>query len=313
MAINNISDPKRSEAVAIVTGAAGILGPGICEELQYAGWKVAGVDYSTEKFSEFEKINHRIHPADFCIACDLARRSECFRVVQKISEQLGPPGLLINNATGQVSAAPSFRDMDETYCDGLLRVDLLAPIYLAQAAHEALAANRGLIVNMSSVLINNLGPGRMMYTAAKAAAEKLTESLAQELAPQGIRVNALRIGSIAGDAFLRPALQKLPRDLARRLHDDIMERHFSELACAVSLTGRVGVPADAGKMIAYLASAAGEFINGAVIPIDGGFSLLQQQEAYSVRKGLTLVRQWLADPEGETRKWLREQNISYEV
>lgn len=299
--------------VALVTGAAGILGPALCEELQSCGWKVAALDLDVGKFSEFEKINGHPHPADGCFCGDLAQRAECFRLMGEVSERLGPVGLLVNNATGQIGPTPGFDDMEESYCEGLLRVDLLAPLYLTQAAKSSLAARRGLVINISSVLVNNLGPGRMMYTAAKSALEKLTESMAMELSPLGIRVNALRVGSIAGDAFLRPALQLLPPDLAGLLREDILSRHLEEVAPASSLTGRVGSASDIGRMIVFLASPAGEFINGAVVPVDGGFSLLQQQEAYGVREGLGLIRRWLGNPKGETRNWLKEKGIGYEI
>lgn len=302
--MNQSSPSAERGRVALVTGAAGIIGPGICEELQAAGWKIAAAEFNHENFAEFEKINGHPIRADLLVSGDLSKREECFHLVREVTDALGSIALVVNNATGQITAPPPFAELDEAACDRVLRVDLLAPIYLSQAANADLEMNRGLIVNLSSVLIHNLGPGRMIYTAAKAAVEKLTESLAIEFRDQGIRVNALRVGSIPGDSFLRPALRMASPKVARRLHTEIMQRFVQEISSASALSGRAGRSSDIGKMIAFLASPSGEFINGAVIPVDGAFSLLQQMEAYSNCKGLDLIRQWTENPKGELEKWL---------
>ncbi len=291
--------------MALVTGAAGIVGPGICRELQEAGWKVVAADYNEACFARHDRMHSEPVPADLRLTADLSNREECRHLVAEASHQIGPIGLLVNNATGFSRREP-LAEIDEAACKRVFGVDVLAPLYLSQAATEDLALTQGLIVNISSVRINNVVPCSLLYFAAKAAVEKMTEALAVELSPRKIRVNAIRIGAIPGDAFLRVAIESIPPSLGAELYADILPRHLED-SRGHSLTGKVGRPSDIGRIIAYLASPAGEFINGAILPVDGGYSLVQQQRAATAFSGGTVAQQWITDTQGELQKWLKER------
>jgi NAD(P)-dependent dehydrogenase (short-subunit alcohol dehydrogenase family) len=297
--------------VALITGAAGIIGPEIARILKEAGWKIAAADYSKANFERHRVLQGTNLDADLCLIGDLARREDCVHLVEETTARLGPLGLLVNGATANTQQAP-LAALDEATVDRLLRVDLLAPLYLSQAAAAGLGETRGLIVNLSSVRVHDIVPGNLLYTVAKAGLEKMTEALAVELAPLRVRVNAIRIGAVPGNAFLRAAADLLPPELAAKLQADILPAHTA-LGSRYSLTGRAGLASDIGNMIAYLASPAGEFINGAVLPVDGGFVLSQQANSRQPAGEPSLSARWANDPRGELRKWLQEKGLADEA
>lgn len=287
--------------VALVTGAAGIIGPGICEELKADGWLVVAADYAEENFSSYQEIHGHALRADLCLAADLARPSERTRLIEETRRRLGPIRLLINNATAKSKAMP-FAEITAEYAERFLQVELLAPLQLSQEATLDLAEG-GQIINISSVLIHNIRPGNLLYASAKAGFEKMTESLAVELASKNIRVNCLRIGAVPGDAFLREALRMVPTDVARALREDILPRHYQAVGASSTLSGEAGRPSDIGKMIVYLASPAGRYINAAVLPVDGAFSLAQQQRAAEREQAQSVAASWAEDPVRSLDSW----------
>ena len=244
-----------STKVALITYAAGIIGPDICAALQKAGWKVAAVDRDREKFSVAEKALGHPFPADLQLTGDLAQREDCLRFVEQSRRGLGPLSLLIHGT--HASQCRPFAEIDEALWERVMRVDISAPFYITQEAAPDLAETRGLIVHLSSARVNNVVvPGSLPYIVAKAAMEKMVECLAVELAPQGIRVNGIRIGAVFGDGVFRAAMDLLPPDLAARLRAELLPR-FRESLRGCSLIGGTGFPSDIASMILYLASPGG--------------------------------------------------------
>jgi NAD(P)-dependent dehydrogenase (short-subunit alcohol dehydrogenase family) len=140
----------------------------------------------------------------------------------------------------------------------------LAVTGCATAIRRFLAAGAGAIVNVSSHQARRPVRGALPYATAKAAIEGLTRALAVDYGPRGIRVNAVALGSIATEryrAFLsgqRPEAAAQTKDQMRTLHP----------------LGRVGLPEEVAAAVGYLLSPDASFINGAVLPIDGGRSVL---------------------------------------
>jgi NAD(P)-dependent dehydrogenase (short-subunit alcohol dehydrogenase family) len=299
--------PALREKVALVTGAAGIIGPDICSSLKEAGWKVAAADLRREGFALYENTRHRSFPADLQLSADLAHRTECLGLIDE-ARSLGPLALVVHGATGSIRRP--LAQLDEATCERLLHIDVFAPLYLAQAARADLAKTRGLIVHLSSVRLQAIEPGTLLYSVAKAAVEKMVECLAIELAPQGVRVNGIRIGAVSGDAFLRPAMALLPPELATRLREEIMPLHL-EAAKGYALTGRAGSPLDIAEMILHLVSPAGMFINGAILPVDGAFNLVRSMGAFPPES--PHIKLWYENPREQVQKWLKEKGISHEV
>ena len=298
-----------TRSLALVTGAAGIIGPSICRELKNHGWTVAAAGRSLESFERHRQFHNEPHPADAFFAADLSDAAACARMVREVEEQTGPVALLVNNATGNTNPPASFEEATPDYCLQVMQVDVLAAVYLSQAALPSLRSNHGQIINVSSVRARHFYRGSFIYAAAKAALETLTEAMAFELQDEGVRVNDVRVGAIPGDAFLRPALEKLEPALAARIHAEVMAAHHTEsqksgLPC--------GTPQDIAKVIAFLASPAARFINGAIIPVDGAFGAanaglaVEGIKARPKHADVTVHDLWYKEPERALAEWMNK-------
>lgn len=299
--------------VALITGAAGIIGPGVCAALKADGWLVAAADYDKGGMERYERFHGQPFPADLRLEGDLCRESDCRRLVEETVARFGRLDLLVNGATAEPSAQSLMETTVESF-EKTLKVDVLAPVVMIQAAAEALSAAHGAVINFSSVLLRTVPEGRLRYVVAKAAVEGMTEVLAYELAPKNIRVNVIRIGSVAGDAFLRPALNLLPPKLAAELYREVMPQHL-ECSKNNSLVGGIGTPEHIGSAVVYLMSPAGEYINASILPVDGAFNLVQIKRGRNRGSwsGNPVLQHWSSNPKEAVKGWLKAKGIEYEI
>jgi 3-oxoacyl-[acyl-carrier protein] reductase len=186
---------------------------------------------------------------------DLTKSAEVLRTVRGAEAHFGRIDILVNNAGGLLGRH-SLVDMPEAFFHDVMNVNALTTFLCCQAAAPGMIARRqGAIINLTSLAAHNGGgPGASVYSAAKAAVLALTKAYARELAPHGIRVNAVSPGLIGGTPFHRTFTSP---------------EAFAATIKTIPL-GRAGEPDDVAKVIAFLAGDGASFVAGETIEINGG-------------------------------------------
>jgi NAD(P)-dependent dehydrogenase (short-subunit alcohol dehydrogenase family) len=252
--------------VALVSGG----GTGIGEAIAYAFARAgAAVAISGRRRGVLDAAAVSLAPDAanrvLAIAGDVADRADCERMVGETVARFGRLDLLVNNAG--VSRGGPLGSMTEQTIHELIDIDLKGPIFLTQAALPALAragaARRASILNISSSVTVHPVPNYSVYSAAKAGLDMLTRCWAIELAPARIRVNAILPGIVRTPVFE----SMLPKEA--------IETHLARFEKLTPL-GRIGTPEDVARLALFLASPASEWTTGAVIPLDGGLSLVSE-------------------------------------
>lgn len=245
---------KLNGKTALVTGASRGLGQGMALALAEAGADIAGLDRggSDEIAKAVQALGRRYHP----IPCDLRTASvaELNETVAGVVAALGSLDILVNNA-GIIRRAPAI-EFSESDWDDVLNINLKATFFLSQAAARVMIAQgRGKIINIASMLSFQGGIIVPSYAAAKSGVAGITRALANEWAKHGLNVNAIAPGYMATDntAALRANPDRAP---------GILERIPA---------GRWGTPDDLKGVVVFLASAASDYMNGAIVPVDGGW------------------------------------------
>lgn len=240
--------------VALVTGASRGLGQGMALGLAEAGADIAGLGREAcgETCDLVRALGRQFHD----VTCDLGVTGpeELTGVVEAVVAQLGGLDILFNNA-GIIRRAPIF-EFSEVDWDDVLQINLKAIFLLSQVAARHMAAQGGgKIINIASMLSFQGGILVPSYTASKSGVAGLTKALANELAPHNINVNAIAPGYMATDNTA-----PLRADPVR--NEAILERIPA---------GRWGEPTDLQGVAVFLASAASDYLQGAIIPVDGGW------------------------------------------
>jgi meso-butanediol dehydrogenase / (S,S)-butanediol dehydrogenase / diacetyl reductase len=231
--------------VVVITGAASGIGHATAELFRDAGDQVFGLD-----------IAPTVPDGVTFVECDVAHRASVDAAIAQCA-QAGRIDVLANVA-GVVQFG-RFEEITETEWDRVHAIDLKGPFHTMQAALPHLRASRGCIVNVSSVAGNKPQGYTTAYSAAKGGLTMLTRSLALELAPERIRVNAICPGTVDTPIVAQVA-EIYPEDLDPRVADRLM----------MMLPGRAITPAELGSAIVYLASPEARMITGAVLAFDGG-------------------------------------------
>ncbi|HEV3004846.1 MAG TPA: SDR family NAD(P)-dependent oxidoreductase [Pirellulales bacterium] len=248
---------------ALVTGAAMGIGRAIAESLAANGAAVALVDWAGEEAAAAarELVAAKRRAAAF--VADVANANRMNEVARQAAEQLGPIGILVNNAG--INTAHDRRPIHEYSSDdwhNILRVDLTGVFVTSQAVVPAmLARGGGRIVNIASVA--GLVPLRLQsaFVAAKAGVVNLSKSMALELGPQGILTNCVAPGSI------------LTRG-TRALFYDAGGAYSEKAASLLSHVplGRPGTPEEIAHAVLFLVAPEASYVNGAVLTVDGGWT-----------------------------------------
>jgi len=240
--------------VAIVTGAGSGIGRGIADRFAEEGARVVVNDVDAKTA---EAVAGAI--GGLAVVADVSSSRDVDRLFDTTIEQLGGIDVLVNNA-GLIDVERHVLDGDEAWWDRVIAVNLKGQFLCALRAAKWMAGHGGgAIVNLSSGGARAAHRGMVAYDASKGGVEAMTRALALDLAPYGIRVNAIAPGSIDVRGFT-------PEEAAKRGE-------------TVPL-GRVGTPADMAGPAVFLASSDAAYVTGVAISVDGG--LIAQQRSPQV-------------------------------
>lgn len=243
-----------TERVALVTGAAGGIGGAVARRFAEGGWRVAAIDVQA----------HRIdaHGA-FAVQADLRQVGQCREAVQRTVEWGGRLDALVN-AAGVWTEGPSEHTTEDEF-DQVMGVNLKGLYFVTSAAIPHLVASRGCVVNLSSDAGIQGNAGAAVYCASKGGVSILTKALALELAPRGVRVNAVCPGDVDS-----PMLHGQARDFGGGDPQGYLRRLLAGYPQGDA--ARFIRPAEIAELVWFLAQPSAAPITGANLSIDFGLS-----------------------------------------
>lgn len=235
--------------VALVTGASGGIGSEISKRLISDGYAVV-LHYHTNENKIYDLINSFPEDADYYIVgCDLTNPDETNKMVSLIHSSFGKVSLLINCA-GIAMKQALFSDTNDCDLEIVFQVNVFAMMRITRLLLDDIRSTNGSIINVSSMWGVTGASCEVIYSASKAAVIGFTKSLAKELAPSGIRVNAIAPGYI-------------PTEMNSNLTEEDKESFRNSIPLE-----RFGTPEDIAVAVSFLSSA--RYMTGQTLSIDGG-------------------------------------------
>jgi NAD(P)-dependent dehydrogenase (short-subunit alcohol dehydrogenase family) len=240
--------------IALVTGGAAGIGGGVVRRLHDQGAEVAVVDTRAPQEMDLERTLY--------VRGDVTDEADIERVFRATIDRFGGLDILVNNA-GIIRFTP-LRSLERAEWDAVIATNLSAPAFCAKAALPHLVERGGgSIINISSIQAVLTGPEFGAYAASKTGLLGLTRSLALELGPLGIRVNAVLPGYVRTDLFMADA---------SRLGDGNPQLFIDRLEPSIALR-RIGEPEDIAGAVAFLASDQARYVTGATLAVDAGVTV----------------------------------------
>lgn len=258
--------------VAIVTGAAGKngLGCAIARMFAEAGADVAILDIVAEGddrnidnvVGDIRALGRR----SVGIQGDVSSKADVDRMVQQVTDELGPVDILVNNAA--ILGKGLLYEMEEDDWDRVMDINLKGSYLCAQAvAPGMMARKRGGIVNVASINAHAAIPGRLGYCTSKIGVTMLTRVLALDLGKHNIRVNAISPGAMRTDM----GQHKLDTGRDPVVLDGEAKKRMDGFYAAKIPLGRMADPSEMASAALFLASDAASYITGVTIYVDGGW------------------------------------------
>ena len=245
---------KLTNKVAVVTGASKGIGAGIAKHLAAAGAAVV-VNYSSSKEGADQVVDHIAKRGGKAIAVqgNVAKRAEVAHLFAEAKKAFGKIDILVNNA-GVYDLLPIVEVTEEQFHKHF-DVNVLGLLLATQEAVKQFDSTGGNIINISSTVTSLTPPGTSVYTATKGAVDAITRTLAKELGPRKIRVNAINPGMVETEGVRAAGFD---------------QGDFRKSIEAQTPLGRIGQPEDIGPAAVFLASSDSAWITGETLRVAGG-------------------------------------------
>ena len=241
----------RGKAV-VVTGATSGIGRATALAFAADGAQVAAAGRRPDALAALKRKSENIH----AYQVDLTSEEGTLGLIDNVGKELGGIDILVNAAG--IIALGSIEKATLSEYDQMMAINVRSVLHLMQLCLPSIIERKGNIVNVSSVTGLRAFPGVLAYCVSKAAVDQLTRCSALELAPKGVRVNAVNPGVVRTNLHMNSGMEQ-------ETYSDFLE-HSKE----THPIGRVGQPEEIADLILYLASDKAGWITGATYSIDGG-------------------------------------------
>jgi NAD(P)-dependent dehydrogenase (short-subunit alcohol dehydrogenase family) len=254
-----LMEDSLADKVVLVTGATSGIGQSVAVKFAAQSAHVVALGRNQAALRDVETAVKDAGGEPLVLAVDVTNSDQAQHAIDETVRRFGRLDVLVN-AAGHISTG-SIEDTSLAAWDAMMNVNLRAVFQLMQMATPHLIKTKGNIVNVSSVTGLRSFPGVLAYCVSKAAVDQLTRCAALELAPKGVRVNAVNPGVVVTEIHKRGGMS-----------EEAYER-FLEHSKTTHPIGRVGDPKEIAELVFYLASARAAWITGATYQIDGGRAL----------------------------------------
>jgi NAD(P)-dependent dehydrogenase (short-subunit alcohol dehydrogenase family) len=250
---------RLSGRTAIVTGASRGIGEAIAAAFAREGARVVVASRKAEGVeAAASRINAEVEGAAVPLTCHVGQVEALGAFYERVVAEVGVPDVLVNNAATNPYFGPSL-ELEWAAWDKTFEVNLKGPFELTRLVTRRLIAEKrtGSVINMSSIFGTQGAPGQSIYAMTKAALISLTQTLAHELGPAGVRVNCIAPGLIQ-TRFAQAILER----------PELLEPYNARAALS-----RPGLPAEVAGAAVYLASEEASYLTGQTLHVDGGYAV----------------------------------------
>jgi NAD(P)-dependent dehydrogenase (short-subunit alcohol dehydrogenase family) len=252
-------DNASATRVVMVTGATSGIGRAVAKRFASSSSRVIAIGRNRSSLEEVEAEIRNSGGDPLTVALDVTSDADVRTAFDGAINQTGRLDVLVN-AAGHISTG-TVENTSLPQWDAMMNVNLRSAFHLMQLASPHLITTKGSIVNISSVTGLRSFPGVLAYCVSKAGVDQLTRCAALELAPKGVRVNAVNPGVVVTEIHKRGGMSEPDYE------------KFLEHSKTTHPLGRVGNAAEVAELVFYLASEKADWITGATYQIDGGRAL----------------------------------------